>query len=526
MKYFEATRVAKPKKNKFDLSHERKLTFNMGNLIPIMCNEVLPGDSFRVQSSLLVRMLALLAPAMHRIDVTVHYFFVPNRLIYKNWQNFITGGTDGQDISVAPYFTAPIANGFDTNYLKSSSLLDYLGFPVMKSTDTYNWGASILRYSALPLAAYQLIWREYYRDQTLQPDPFNFTFPMADATTSVGTDLFKLRKRCWEKDYFTSSLPWTQRGKAVSTPITATAVGTAGVFRDATSGTVLTPAVNSNVITAAGTSNISAMQGAAYQPAIYDPQGSLNITLSALRLSNRLQQWLEKNALGGARYIEQIAAHFGVISSDARLQRPEYLGGGKQTINISEVMQNAPISPGSGGYTPLGTMAGHGISLGASNQFSRTFEEHGFVIGIMSALPKTAYQSELHPMWSSRDANTKYYWPEFANLSEQAVQNQNVYTNMADAAAHSLATAVFGYQSRYAEYKSENDRVSGQFREGLSYWHFGRQFSAAPNLNSAFVEANVRTDPFAVVSADNLLAQVYNKIDALRPIPYFGTPRL
>ena len=171
----------------------------MGNLIPIMCNEILPGDSFRVQSSILVRMSALLAPAMHRIDVTVHYFFVPNRLIYKNWQNFITGGTDGQDISVAPYFTAPIANGFDTNYLKSSSLLDYLGFPVMKSTDTYNWGASILRYSALPLAAYQLIWREYYRDQTLQPDPFNFTFPMADATTSVGTDLFKLRKRCWER---------------------------------------------------------------------------------------------------------------------------------------------------------------------------------------------------------------------------------------------------------------------------------------------------------------------------------------
>ena len=208
------------------------------------------------------------------------------------------------------------------------------------------------------------------------------------------------------------------------------------------------------------------------------------------------------------------------------VSQSRYLGGGKQTINISEVMQNAPISPGSGGYTPLGTMAGHGISLGASNQFTRTFEEHGFVLGIMSAMPKTAYQTELHPMWNSRDVNTKYYWPEFANLSEQPVLSRNVYTNFDDAAAQSQQDNVFGYQSRFSEYKTQNDTVHGQFRDSLSYWHFGRQFSSTPQLNSVFVEANVRKDPFAVANSTNLLAQVYNKIDALRPIPYFGTPRL
>ena len=472
----------------------------------------------------LVRFLALLAPAMHRIDVTVHYFYVPNRLLYKNWQDFITGGVDGLQKPVPPYFTPASPQFLNPNYLKAGSLLDYLGFPVIDTAKSYKAIYDNEKYSALPLMAYQLIWNTYYRDQTLQSDPNINGIPFGDGVTVA--NIYDLRKRCWEKDYFTSSLPWTQRGNPVSTPISYLANGNAGVYRNAVTGSLLTPTVNSNVITAAGTSNISAMQGAAYQPAVYDPQGTLNITLSALRLSNRLQMWLEKNALGGARYIEQLAAHFGVISSDARLQRPEYLGGGKQTVNISEVMQNAPVGSSSGSQTPLGTMAGHGISLGASNQFSRTFEEHGFVLGIMSALPKTAYQNELHPMWNSRDVNTKYYWPEFANLSEQPVLNRNVYTNFDDVAAQSIQDNVFGYQSRFSEYKTQNDLVHGQFRDSLSYCHFGRQFSSTPQLNSVFVEANVRKDPFAVANSTNLLAQVYNKVDALRPIPYFGTPRL
>lgn len=513
MNIFDTVRVSKPRRSKFNLSHEKKLTFSMGNLYPILCQEVLPGDSFRVQSSVMIRFLALLAPVMHKVDVTVHYFFVPNRLIWNNWQSFITGGVQGLDAPVAPYWTPQSMKNYNLNAMKTGGLLDYLGFPVMKKAGTYNSGYDSLQFSSLPARAYTLIWDTFYRDQTLAPTVISPTFAGdGDANVADYSNVFTIRKRAWEKDYFTSALPFTQRGANVSTPLQFD-YNSASKVQNVPGGAYPTGSMSASA---------GYVQANASNSAI-DVTSHTSISLAALRLSEHLQKWLERNARGGSRYIEQLASHFGVISSDARLQRPEYLGGGKQPVMISEVLQSAPAA---GGSTPLGQMAGHGISVGSTNQFSRSFEEHGFIMGLLSVIPKTAYQTAMDPLWSDRKKNTQYYWPEFANLGEQAVGNSNVYTDFGDASGVAGVNGVFGYQSRYAEYKFNWDTVHGDMRESLAYWHFGRQFGSRPSLNSSFVESVPRTDPFAVSGTDLLVAQVYHKIDALRPIPYFDLPSL
>ena len=532
MNLFEQSSSRSPKKNKFNLSHEKKLTLNMGTLVPMLVQEVVPGDSFRVNSQVFVRFLALIAPIMHKVDVSCFYFFVPNRLIWANWTQWITGGEDGLSAISYPKFNIRTAFTTSNAFARDGSLLDYLGFPTVGLAEAIDVSYAAAEYSALPLRAYQLIYDQYFRNENVEVSQLGPNF-MSDGSMA-GVDynaMFTLRQSMWEKDFFTSALPWTQRGAEVSLPINVT-VPTTGIpggnipfFRNYATGAKLIPAASAAVKNQITDGQLLAAGASGDTVAYYDPNGSLsatNLTINALRLSVRLQEWLEKNARGGGRYVEVLLMHFGVLSSDARLQRVEYLGGGKQPVIISEVLTTGNTA---GGVAP-GTMAGHGMSLGGNMGFTKSmFEEHGQVMGILRIKPKTSYQNFMPYYWG-RLIRTDYYWPSFAHLGEAPVRNFNVWNNFNVAGAAADGT-IFGYQSRYAEYKFNQDAVHGQFKTALSFWHLGRIFAAAPALNTAFVAANPRSDIFAV-SADvhHVIVQIFHSIDAVRPMPYFGVPEL
>lgn len=519
MKQFDIVKVTKPKSNVFDLSHERKMSCNMGELIPILLEEVVPGDSFRVNSEILLRMAPMVAPVMHRCNVYTHFFFVPNRLIWDEWEDFITGGREG---TLTPNLPKIQINPVTKDRFVKGNLSDYFGIP---PTDGKSCIAGF-NVSQLPFRAYQLIYNEYYRDQNLTA-PIDIPTGSTDLDTGSSTlnNLAAMRRRAWEKDYFTSCLPWAQRGEPVQIPITMNPnyselsllkddsgypTGNGGALSDAgASGNAHMTSYNDGNNTPLRVENLT------------DPQTDFNLTVADFRRVLKIQEWLEKSARTGSRYIEQILAHFGVKSSDARLQRPEYLGGGKNPVIISEVLNTTGTATAA-----QGEMAGHGISVGTSNRFTRSFEEHGFIIGIMSVLPKTAYQDGIERIWTKED-KFEYFWPEFAHIGEQEVKNKEIYLdyNTVDPAIHD---GDFGYQMRYAEYKYRNSSVHGDFRDNLDHWHLGRKFTSGPALNTSFVEASPSHRIFAVEteSIDKLYVQIYNDVRAMRPMPYFSTPRI
>lgn len=575
------------KRNLFNLSHEKKLTCNMGKLVPVMCEEVLPGDIFKASTDLVVRLAPMLAPIMHNVSVYMHYFFVPNRLIWSDWENFITGGPDGNDASVAPYINF-------TN-VQTSSLADYFGIPTGV--------ANPLKVSALPFRAYDLIYNEWYRDENLI-DPITISLASGEDTTTNTT----LLSRAWQHDYFTNALPFQQRGDAVALPMSGNApirssgstwnqgysrlnVGSLNLYDNSIVGDGSAPTFSSNGVggrnlegpyTVGSTSGVSFLtasgvrvtgsgsnaqiSGYEAHPLYWDNphlkisnsqirnfkdgnmtifinndessgpsnnpfivEGAVNTSnlyadlsnvtaanINDLRYAFQVQRWLEKNARGGARYVESMMAHFGVRSSDARLQRPEYLGGGRSPIVISEVLQH---SSDDDQPTPLATMAGHGISAQRSRQFKRFFEEHGYVIGILSIMPQTTYQQGLPKMWS-RETRYDYYWPVFSHLGEQAVLEKELY-----AQGNDTDNTVFGYQPRYQEYRRRYGSVHGDFRTTLNYWHLGRTFNSAPTLSKQFIECDPSKRVFAVQDdTDCCLIELANNIKALRPIPKKGTP--
>lgn len=495
----------------------------MGYLNPILVQEVLPGDRFRVKTDTMLRMAPMLAPIMHRLNVTVHYFFVPDRLVWNESQDFITGGPNGTTTPVVPYMEI---NNTDKAYYEAGQLADYMGIPTIDPTVTV---ANTLRFSALPFRAYQLIYDEYYRDQNVSTS-LGILKTSGAVTGAEAYKLLALRKRAWEKDYFTSALPWAQRGPEVLLPIEGTGDVTyrqisnvvtqggtpaaANTFIGTTGLITGEMAVNKSTTPASGTTGrIENIDEVTFDGA--------STTINDLRNSLSLQQWLEKNARGGARYIEQILGHFGVMGEDARLQRPEYLGGGQAPVIISEVL--ATTNAETPDTQPLGQMGGHGYSVGRANSFSKRFTEHGHIIGIMSVLPKTAYQQGL-PRAYSRFNKFDYAFPEFANIGEQEIKQRELYysptgTNSQD--------TTFGYQERYAEYKYQPSTVHGAFKTNLAYWHMGRIFSAPPTLNEAFIQADPTGRIFAVDNLPNLeqlYVLLHNKVDALRPLPYHSIP--
>ncbi|AZL82871.1 major capsid protein [Apis mellifera associated microvirus 49] len=490
------------KRSKHALSSTHLTSFDMGQLVPVNLLETLPGDSIQCSTSALIRCAPMLAPPMHPVRVRIHHWFVPHRLVWANFENFITGGPDGNDASVFPTKSSfAVAAG---------TLANYLGLPV----------ATVPAVSALPFRAYALIWNEYYRDQDLQTALTVNTGDGVDATTPV-----TLQNCDWEKDYFTSSRPWEQKGPAVSIPIGTSAP----VIRNPSSG-----AINSSLIRVSSTGATTTAQdtlqhatdGKLRSPThttglTLDPNGSLiadlssvsGITVNALRQSLALQRFEEARARYGSRYAEYLRA-LGVRSSDARLQRPEYLGGGVSTIQFSEVMQTAQDST-----NPVGTLRGHGITAMRSNRFRRFFEEHGYIITLASILPKTIYMDGVERSWNRR---TKYdFWQkELENLGQQSILNKEIY------AASGTPDGVFGYQDRYDEYRRQWSRVSGEFATSvLDYWHFARKFASAPALNSTFVSAVPPSRAFASSINDVIYAQFRHSIQARRLVSKTAFPQ-
>lgn len=489
-KIFDREQVRKPKMSAFDLSREQKLSCEMGTLVPTYLEEVVPGDQFQVNSEIMMRLAPMISPVMHRVNVYMHYFFVPNRLTWNQWEDFITGGKDGT--------TEPTFPAVSLRDVQETKLHDYLGLPTIPDT-----AAAADAVSELPFRAYQLIWNEYYRDETLQDE--------IDIHALTDTELQTLRKRCWEKDYFTSALPFTQRGPEVTAPVRPW--DEARVFQS-TSGDKPTIPDTIGQITDQGDYTGIRSDTNDQTLGLDTVEG---IDINDLRRSTALQRWLEKQARGGYRYIETILNHFAQRVPDHRLQRPEYLGGGRQPVVISEVLNTTGTTE-----APQGDMAGHGISVGNKNRFRHTFQEHGYVLGIMSTIPRTAYQQGMMRHWLRRDKES-YYWPEFAHLGEQPVRNKELFM---DPAAATWNDEIFGYQQRYAEYKYGCSSVHGDFRDSLDFWHMGRIFSGQPALNETFVQSDPTNRIFAVSSGDHLWIQIFHNVKARRPMPYFSNPRL
>lgn len=555
---FNTVELSKPRRNKFDLSHERKFSLNHGDLVPIFCQDVLPGDTWKLNTEILLRMAPLIAPAMHRVNVFTHFFFVPNRLIWNNWEKFITGeGAIPPIIHPRIRWRDEMSTTAKVNVmrsLRSGGLGDYMGLPVIPDNITSPNDIGEFEFSTLPFRAYQLIYNEYYRDETLQQE---VDIPLGDYSDvwqdeAAEARMLIMRRRNWEKDYFTSALPFAQKGSEVLIPLE---FGDYVVkyLNNGRQQYIVNNDLNHDFNGASGTlvdgradpsdpNNVNRGRfqkffagGPGSSPDDWginlDPNGTLGVslndskqttTINDLRTAFQVQRWLERNARGGTRYTEQLLVHFGVRSKDSRLQRPEYLGGGKAPVAISEVLQTSA----SDSTTPQGNMAGHGYSVSSTHGFKRFFTEHGYIIGIMSIMPKPSYQQGL-PRQFFRFDKFDYYWPVFAHLGEQEVKNKELYHD------YSRTNQVynentFGYQSRYAEYKYIPSSVHGDFKTTLNYWHFGRIFGNKPALNGQFIEVEDIFRPFAVIDGQqhHYYCMMYHNCKAVRPLPVFSSPGL
>lgn len=510
------------KKSKHSLSNYKILSLDGGQLVPVGLQEVLPGDIFNHRIRGLVRAAPMIAPVMHQVDVRIHVFFVPNRLIWDDWENFITGGPDGMDASVPPTITLPNSGA---GGVVAGSLADYLGVPLGQLASGAGYSVS-----ALPFRAYNKIFNEYYRDQDLVTSRAISTASGVDATTVT-----TLAQIAWEKDYFTSARPWESKGPTLTLPVGDTApvwgdgktmtlwdgtdrlgLGADGAgdlaagssMDDVTVGT----AFAGSAVVSKGLGLATEASGGQGSHVYADLSYATGIDLVTLREYFAQLRYQEARAKYGSRYTEYLA-YLGVRSSDARLQRPEYLGGGKVPLQFSEVLQtNNPAAPDQ--TDAVGALAGHGIAGAKSHRYRRFFEEHGWVMTLMSIRPKTMYVDGIQRHWS-RATKEDYFQRELAAIGAQEVLNQEVY------GPHTTPAGVFGYQDRYDEYRRTENTIAGEMRTDLNYWHMAREFSSSPALNSAFVTCTPTDRVFAgnATLIDQYYAMIHHSLQARRIVP-------
>ena len=520
-------------RSSFAIETSHKTTFDAGYLVPVYVDEVLPGDTFNLKMTAFARLSTPLFPVMDNLHLDSFFFFVPNRLIWENWQKFMgEQNNPGDSIDYLIPQTASPTGGYLTN-----SLQDYMGLPTVNQIGA----AATIWHSALHLRAYNLIWNQWFRDQNLQD---SVPVPTDDGPDNYSD--FTLLRRGKRHDYFTSALPWPQKGDPVSIPLGTTApvvsngqpfyvhTGYAAtqVVKNTDWGNAFRPGDDSfgslinNQAIAFG-AGPSYPNGDTLTGLVADLSDATAATINALRESFQVQRLLERDARGGTRYTEIIRSHFGVISPDARLQRPEYLGGGSTPIIINPVAQTSGTGL-TGGTSPLGNLAGVGTALASNHGFTQSFTEHGVIIGMVSIRADLNYQQGLRRMWN-RKTRYDFYFPVFAHLGEQEVLNKEIY-----ATGTSTDDQVFGYQERWAEYRYHPSQITGYFRSTapttLDAWHLAQKFTALPTLSDSFIEDRPPVDRVvAIGSAANgkqFIFDSFFQIRTARPMPLYSVPGL